>query len=376
MPQLSLGARVRKSPFFDRAVAAGAASFTVYNHTYMPTGYGDPFGEYWRLIEGVSMWDVGCERQVEISGPDAEKLVRYLTPRDLGTIQRGQGRYVPICNRAGTLINDPVLLPLEDGRFWFSIADSDMLLWVQGIALAGGYDVSVREPDVSPLAIQGPKAMEVAEALFGGWVRELKYFAFCEAHLDGIPLVVARSGWSKQGGVELYLCDGAKGGALWDLVAEAGKHFGIAPGCPNGIERIESGLISLGTDTDETANPFELGLGKYVSLDREDDFAGKAALGEVANQGVRRRFVGFHISGKKLESGSQHRWKLLHKDQYSGFISAATYSPRVKSGAGGNIGVGLIDVELAEEGQRLFTESEAGTRDVTVTALPFDLSGR
>lgn len=376
MPQLSLGARVRKSPFFDRAVGAGAASFTVYNHMYMPTGYGDPLGEYWRLIEGVSMWDVGCERQVEISGPDADKLVRYLTPRDLGKIQPGQGRYVPICNAAGTLINDPVLLPLEDGRFWFSIADSDMLLWAQGIALAGGYDVSVSEPEVSPLAIQGPKAMEVAEALFGGWVRELKYFAFRETQLEGIPLVVARSGWSKQGGVELYLCDGAKGGSLWDLVAEAGKPFDIAPGCPNGIERIESGLISLGTDTDETANPFEMGLGKYVSLDREDDFAGKVALGEVANQGVGRRFVGFHISGERLQSGSQHRWKLLHKNKCVGFISAAAFSPRVKSGAGGNIGVGLVEAELAEEGQRLFTESEAGTREVTVTALPFDLSGR
>jgi glycine cleavage system aminomethyltransferase T len=376
MPQLSFGARVRKSPFFDRTVAAGAASFTVYNHMYLPTGYGDPLGEYWRLIEGVSMWDVACERQVEIAGPDAERLVRYLTPRDLGSIESGQGRYVPMCNASGALINDPVLLPLEDRRFWFSIADSDVLLWAQGIALAGGYDVTIREPDVSPLAIQGPKAMDVAEALFGGWVRELKYFAFRETQFEGSPLFVARSGWSKQGGVELYLRDGSMGGKLWDLVAEAGKPFGIAPGTPNGIERVESGLISVGADTDEWANPFEMGLGKYVALDREDDFAGKAALAEVANQGVRRRFVGFRIGGERLVSGSQHCWKLLHKNQCEGFISAACFSPRVKSGAGGNIGVGLINAELADDGHRLFTQSEAGTRDVTVTALPFNLSGR
>lgn len=376
MPQLSFGARVRKSPFFDRTVKAGATHFSVYNHMYMPTGYGDPLGEYWRLVEGVSMWDVACERQVEISGPDAGKLVRYLTPRDLGNLEPGQGRYVPMCNASGALINDPVLLPLENGRFWFSIADSDVALWAQGIALAGGFNVVVREPDVSPLAIQGPKAMDVAEALFGGWVRELKYFGFRETRLEGIPLVVARSGWSKQGGVELYLQDGAKGSRLWDLVAEAGKPFGIAPGTPNGIERLESGLISVGADTDETSNPFEMGLGKYVSLDREDDFAGKAALREVANQGVGRRFVGFHIDGEKLETGSQHRWKLLHKGKCDGFISSAAWSPRVKSGAGGNIGVGLVDAALADEGQVLFTESEAGTRDVTVTALPFHLSGR
>lgn len=374
MPQIAFGARVRKSPYFERTIAAGASHFTVYNHMYMPMSYGDPEREYWRLIDGVSMWDVAAQRQVEIAGPDAQRLVRYLTTRELGSLPPDQGRYVPICNANGALINDPVLLPLSDGRYWFSIADSDMKLWAAGIALASGRDVSVTEPDVSPLAIQGPKAVDVAENLFGGWVRDLKFFGQRQTEIEGIPLVVARSGWSKQGGYELYLRDGSKGGRLWDLVAEAGKPFDIAPGTPNAIERLESGLISVGTETDETSDPFEMGLGKYVHLDREDDFVGKQALEAIAARGPARRFTGFHIEGPPLKGGSQHRWPLLADGRPAGFVSAAAFSPRARHGAGGNIGVGLVASALARAGQALRCESEAGIRDVVVADLPFDLS--
>lgn len=374
MPQIAFGARVRKSPFFERTMAAGASHFTVYNHMYMPVSYGNPLAEYWRLVEGVSMWDVAVERQVEVAGTDAEKLTRYLTTRELKSLEPGQGRYVPICDHNGALINDPVLLPLDGNRFWFSIADSDMKHWAGGVALAGGYDVSVREPDVSPLAIQGPKARNLAEDLFGSWIGELKYFGFREAELQGIPLIVARSGWSKQGGYELYLRDSAKGGALWDIVAEAGQPYDIGPGAPNYIERLESGLVSVGADTDEIADPFEMGLGKFVHLDRQDGFAGKEALGEIAQRGRARRFTGLHIEGTPLDASSQHRWQLNLDGEPAGFISAAAFSPRARGGSGGNIGVGLVKTELAEPGQRLQCESESGMRDIIVAELPFDLS--
>ena len=376
MAQIAFGARVRKSPFFERTIAAGASHFTVYNHMYMPVSYGDPLAEYRRLVEGVAMWDVAVERQVEISGKDAERLARFLTTRDLKSLAPGQGRYVPICNQAGALINDPVLLPLEDGRFWFSIADSDMKLWAQGIALAGGYDVTIVEPDVSPLAIQGPKAVEVVDAMFGGWVRELTYFGFRETELEGIPLIVAKSGWSKQGGYELYLRDGSMGGRLWDLVAEAGAGHDIGPGAPNYIERLESGLVSVGADTDETADPFEMGLGKFVHLDREDDFAGKVALRDIAQRGPARRFMGMHIDGPPLAAGSQHRWPLSLDGDPAGFISAAAFSPRARAGEGGNVGVGLVRTDCARAGQTLQCASEDGLRAVTVTELPIDLSAR
>ena len=254
---MSIAPNVNKSPYFDATIADGVAAFAIYNHMYMPTNFGDPDGEYDRLINGVAMWDVACERQVELAGPDAGTLARYLTPRDLSGIQTGQGKYVPLCSHDGTLINDPILLKLSATRYWLSIADSDIHLWASAIAAERKLDVNVSHPDVSPLAVQGPKALDVVAELFGDWVRELKYFWFKETDLDGIPLVLVRSGWSKQGGFELFLQDGTKGTELWNRVKSAGKSHGIGMGAPNDIERIESGLLSYGTDADDHTNPFE-----------------------------------------------------------------------------------------------------------------------
>ena len=368
---IAIGSRVRKSPYFDKTIENGVTAFSVYNHMYMPTSYGDPAAEYDRLINGVAMWDVAVERQVSIKGPDAEKLARYLTPRNLRELNIGQGRYVPLCDHRGTLINDPVLLPIAEDEYWLSIADSDMMLWSRGIAAERGYDVSIHEPDVSPLAIQGPKAVDVVSDLFGDWVRELKYFGHRETSLNGIPLHVARSGWSKQGGYELYLQDGLRGGELWDIVKEAGKPYGIGPGTPNYIERLESGLVSYGADTDDFTNPYEVGLGKFVSLDRDDNFIGKEALKKIHAEGIKRQFVGYKIEGEPFTTGNQQKWPVKDGESYVGFISASAWSPRVKS----NIGVGLIQTELSESGTniKIQTDTNDGDLKAVVSKLPFDI---
>lgn len=368
---IAIGARVRKSPYFNKTIEDGVTSFSVYNHMYMPTGYGDPAAEYDRLINGVAMWDVAVERQVSLKGPDAEKLARYLTTRDLGALNIGQGRYVPLCDHRGTLINDPVLLPIAEDEYWLSIADSDVLLFSRAIAAERGLDVSIHEPDVSPLAIQGPKAVEVVTDLFGDWVRDLKYFGHREARLNGIPLHVARSGWSKQGGYELYLMDGLRGGELWDIVKEAGQPYGIGPGTPNYIERLESGLVSYGADTDDFTNPYEVGLGKFVSLEREDDFIGKEALKKIKEDGIKRQFVGYMIEGEALASGNQHKWPVKDGEVFIGFVSASAWSPRVNS----NIGVGLVETAYSEPGSKVTiqTDLEVGDLNATVSKLPFDI---
>lgn len=366
--QIAIGARVRKSPFFNKTVAEGVAGFSVYNHMYMPTGYGDIDAEYDRLINGVAMWDVAVERQVELKGPDAEKLARVLTTRNLDNTKIEQGRYVPLCDHRGTIINDPVLLPLAKNHYWLSIADSDICMWARGIAAERGLDVAISEPDVSPLAIQGPKAKDVVADMFGDWIRDLKYFGFKAVELDGIPLLVARSGWSKQGGYELYLRNGEKGNKLWDLVKEAGTPYDIGPGTPNYIERIESGLVSYGADTDDQTNPYELGLGKYVNLDQEVDFIGKQALTKIHSEGIKRQFVGFYIQGD-MAAPAQHKWRVTRDGKVVGFISASCYSPRIK----GNIGTGLIASELANSDAVLDVDGEHGTLKATVTSFPFKI---
>ena len=365
--QIALGARIRKSPFFDRTVEAGVTHFTTYNHMYMPVSYGDPAAEYDRLVNGVAMWDVAVERQVSLKGPDAVALARLLTPRNLDALEEGMGMYVPMTNSLGTLINDPVLQLVGGDEVWLSIADSDMKYWAEGVAVASGMDVAVGEPDASPLAVQGPKAVDVVADLFGGWVREMRYFGFRGAEVDGIPVILARSGWSKQGGFEIYLLDGGRGGDLWDRVAEAGGPHGIGPGAPNTTERVESGLISIGTDTDDLSNPFEMGLGKYVDLGQEAGVIGKEALAAIARKGPKRRFCGLFVDGGPIGAPNTHRWPVEMDGGYAGFASAAAWSPRLER----NIATALVAAEAADGDRGLVVRAEAGDRAATATSLPF-----
>ena len=279
--------------------------------------------------------------------PGSLALARKLTARNLIGLTVGQGKYAPMCNHNGALINDPVLLQVDEDEIWLSIADSDMLHWAHSIAVFENLNVTVAEPDVSPVALQGPRAVDVASVLFGDWCKELKLFQFRGIDFDGIPVVVARSGWSKQGGVEIYLRDGRYGSQLWDAILSAGRPFGIGPGAPNIIERIESGLISYGADTDDASNPFELGLAKFVDVDQPSQFIGKPALSLIRDGGIKRRFVGLKIEGPRFAAPSEHRFDLLHEGVYAGYVSAAAFSPRVNS----NIAVALVSssVVFAEE---------------------------
>lgn len=366
---IGIGPNIRKSPYFEATVADGVQSFSVYNHMYLPAHFGDLDAEYERLVSGVAMWDVGAQRQVEIRGADAEQLVDYLCARDVTSTRTGQGRYVPICNHDGNLINDPVLLRISADQFWLSIADSDIELWSRAIAAERGYQVDIHEPDVSPLAVQGPGAPAVVEDLFGSWIHELGYFGFRETDLDGIPLVLARSGWSKQGGFELYLRDSSRGSELWERVKHAGAAHAIGPGAPNDVERLESGLLSYGADCRlqvDPANPFELGLDAFVDLDGEQDFIGKNALQEVYEHGPARRRVGYFLGGDPVGSLAQPL-PVTRAGRRVGSLTEMAYSQRL----GRNIATGLLAREIADPAKDLEVDLADGSRRLEVTALPF-----
>jgi aminomethyltransferase len=367
--EINIGPNIRKSAYFDATVADGVRSFSVYNHMYIPGHFGDPEGEYDRLLHGVAMWDVAAQRQVELAGPDAGALAQYLTPRNLASTKVGQGRYVPLCDHDGWLINDPVLLKLADDRYWLSVADSDIHLWAAAVARERGLDVQVFEPDVSPLAIQGPRAEDVTAALFGDWVRDLRYFGFRETDLNDIPLVLARSGWSKQGGYELYLTDGSRGLDLWQAVKQAGQPFGIGPGAPNDTERLESGLISYGADMrrqTHPTNPYEMGFGPLIDLAAGHEFIGRAALERIAAQGPARRRTGLVLEGEPVLSNG-HPVALLQDGQPVGHVSEVAWSRRV----GLNIGVGLIRADIEDNAGGLSVALPDGARAARQSALPF-----
>ncbi|MPV86943.1 glycine cleavage T C-terminal barrel domain-containing protein [Ostreibacterium oceani] len=363
---IAMGARERKSPYFKSTVKAGVTHFTVYNHMYMPVSYGDMLAEYNRLIYDVAIWDVAAERQVQIIGPDAKKFIQYLTPRSLNKFSIGQGKYVPICDHLGNLINDPIAMKLDENKYWLSIADQDLLYVARAIAAEKGFDVDVDEPDVSPLAVQGPKAEDLIVDLFGEHVRDINYFWFRETELDGIPLVLMRSGWSKQGGFELFLQDSQYGDVLWDKVVAAGQKYNIGPGAPNYIERIESGLLSFGADNFPDCDPFEVGLGKLVNLEREDDFVGKAALQKRFNTGVRRSLTGLVLDGEPIQPNA-HPWGVYAGEKRIGKISAVAYSPRLEM----NIAIALIDSNYTDIGTELTVDDDAEFYKAVVHELPF-----
>ncbi|MEM8793594.1 MAG: glycine cleavage T C-terminal barrel domain-containing protein [Pseudomonadota bacterium] len=359
--------RVRRSPYFEATVADGVRSFQSYNHMLMPTGYGDPMAEYWRLIEGVSMWDVAVERQVEVQGPDAAKLAQILCPRKLDRLQVGAGWYVPVCDHRGTIINDPIILKLAEDRFWFSIADGDLCLFARAIAAERGLDVSVFEPDVAPLAVQGPKAEDVVADLFGDEIREIRHFKFREMMLDDIQLVVARSGWSKQGGFELYLIDPARGIELWNRVKEAGQPYGIGPGTPNSMERVESGLLSWGGDTDDETNPFEVGMERYVHLDAPDDVIGIQALRRIWQTGPARHQMGVTMEFEG-RLGPIDSWsRVTVGDMMVGHVTAHTWSPRLES----NIGLCLIGRDYGPGTRVCVTLQDGRVGEGEIRELPF-----
>lgn len=364
---ISPSPRVRTSPYYSSTVGEGVQSFTVYNHMLMPTSYGDREAEYWRLINGVSMWDVAVERQVELRGPDAARLAQTLVPRIIADQPVGMGWYVPVCDHRGVLVNDPILLKLDEDHFWFSIADSDMELWTKAIAGDRQLNVAVSEPDVSPLAIQGPMAENVTASLFGDSIRDVKHFEVVERTLQGIPLRVARSGWSKQGGFELYLLDGNRGVDLWNLVKEAGQPWDIGPGTPNPAERIESGLLSWGGDTDDETNPFEVRMGRFVDIDAPDEAIGIQALRRIKAEGPRRHQLGIKIETDDLLGYFDRKGEVHADGQMLGHLTATTYSPRLQQ----NIGLCLVSRALKPGDAVELAMPDGSNAAGTLCKLPF-----
>lgn len=361
------GTQIRKSPYFDATVRWGATAFSVYNHMYIPRDFGNPEQNFWNLINEAILCDVAVERQVEIAGPDAARFVQMLTPRDLSKLAVGQCKYVLITNAEGCILNDPILLRLEENRFWLSLADSDILLWAQGVAVHSGMDVTIHEPDVSPLQLQGPKSGEVMRALFGDTIMDLKYYWLRRVELDGILLIVSRTGWSSELGYEIYLQDSAHGDVLWEKIMAAGKPFGLKPGHTSSIRRIEGGMLSYHADADINTNPYELGLDRLVNLDSGADFIGKAALQRIKDQGVSRAQVGFLIDGEPLTGPNTTFWAIHRDGAAIGKVTSAIYSPRLKQ----NIALAMVAVDHTALGTKVEVVTGDGTRSATVVERPF-----
>ncbi|MEK0163901.1 glycine cleavage T C-terminal barrel domain-containing protein [Phaeobacter sp. A36a-5a] len=361
------GTQIRKSPYFDATVRWGAQGFSVYNHMYIPRDFGDPEQNFWNLVNDAILCDVAVERQVEITGPDAAKFTQMLTCRDLSKMAVGQCKYILITNADGGILNDPVLLRLAENHFWISLADSDILLWAQGVAVNSGLDVTIGEPDVSPLQLQGPKSGEIMRALFGDGIMDLRYYWLREVDLNSIPLIVSRTGWSSELGYEIYLRDGSKGDLLWETIMAAGLEFGLKPGHTSSIRRIEGGMLSYHADADMGTNPFELGFDRLVNLDMEADFIGKAALRRIRDEGVSRKQIGLIIDGDPLAGPNTTFWDINSGGEAIGKVTSAVYSPRLEQ----NIALAMVSAEHANIGAQVEVVTKSGPVRATICERPF-----
>jgi aminomethyltransferase len=356
----------RRSPYWQRTVEAGCTSWDLYNHMLIPTLYDDDEREYWHLVEHVGLWDVAVERQVEITGPDAARFTQLLTCRDLSRCDVLQCKYAPIIAPNGGIVNDPILLRLGEDHFWLSLADSDAMLYALGVQAFAGMDVTIREPDVSPLQVQGPRSRDVIRSLFGDAVAGLRYYRCWGGDLDGIPVVVSRTGWTGEIGYEIYLRDGSRGIELWDRVMRAGEPFEIRAIAPSDQRRLEAGIFNYGNDMTIEDTPFHVtGMERLVELDA--DFIGKEALERVASRGVDRKLVGVELGGEPFRMWLEDFWDVRRDGEVVGRLVSASHSFRLQQ----NIGYVWVPIALAEPGTDLEVLSPDGPVAAITAPLPF-----
>lgn len=341
-PLITFSRRLRETPFTQRILAGGAKSLTVYNHTLLPSWFRSMEEDYWHLVEHVQVWDVSCERQVQIAGPDATRLVQWMTPRDLSRAEEDQCFYVPLCDERGYIMNDPIAIRISDDTWWLSISDSDIYLWAKGLATGRELNVEVSQPSVWPIAVQGPKSEMLMERLFGEEVKSIRFFRYKRLLWRGYEFIVARSGWSGQGGFEIYIDNAEVGLDLWDELFIRGEDLNVGHGCPNNIERMETGLLSFGSDMDYSHTPLQCGLDRYCQLDADLPSMSIEALRAQRDTGVRCRLIGLVAPGVPAVSGYS---QLMVNGDPVGEIMSQSLSARFDAW----LGFAMLDSELIDE---------------------------
>ena len=365
---LYFGPWYRRSPFFDATRRAGCTAYDIYNHMLLPGYYDDPDVEYRHLNEGVVVWDVGVERTVQVSGPDADRLIDMITCRDLTTCAVKQGKYMIVTAPDGGIVNDPVLLHVDENVWWMQLADSDVHLYAMGVAASSGMDVDVTLPDVHPMQVQGPFSAKTLEKLVGPAIYDIKYYWIDEFEIRGIPVVISRTGWTAIPGFEVNLLDGTRGDDLWNAILEAGEEFGIRPAAPSEARRIEAGIFNYGSDMTLDDTPLHvMGLERLVE-DQPQDYLGKGALERLKADGVDRKLVGIELEGDELRAELSWYWPVHHDGKQVGRVTDAIWSPGLER----NIGYVWVPIELSRPGTVLDVETEEGDRLVGRTAaIPF-----
>ena len=359
--QMLISTRVRKSAYWHLAVEAGCWRCTVYNRMYHPRGYvkpedGGAMVEYDSLVNHVTMWNVAVERQIRVKGPDALKFTNYVITRDASRIEVMHGKYVILCNSKGGVLNDPILLRVAEDEFWFSLSDSDIMFFLQGVNHDKKFDVTIDEIDVAPVQIQGPKSVDLMADLVGDAVRDIPYYGLMEAKVGGRDCIISQTGFTGEKGYEIYLRNATLyADDMWNAVLEDGKKHNLRVIAPAHHRRIAAGILSWGQDLDAETYPFQCNLGYQVPRKKTADYIGKEALEtmrakmEAGDKPYSNQLVGFKLGGKPIEEYAPDFW-LISEDGSTpiGYLTSPWYSPELET----NIAMGYVPYEKKDIGNK------------------------
>lgn len=386
--QMLVDTRIRKSPYWHLSAEAGCWRASVYNRMYHPRGYvrpedGGAMVEYDALVNHVTMWNVAVERQIQVKGPGAAAFVDFVITRDATKIPPMRARYVILCNEAGGILNDPVLLRIAEDEYWFSLSDSDLMFWLQGVNVGRRFDVDINEIDVAPVQIQGPKSIDLMTDLFGPEIEALPSYGLYAGTLEGCQVIVSQTGFSGEKGYEIYLKDATvHAETMWNAVLAAGAKHQLAVIAPAHHRRIAAGILSWGQDMDVETLPFQVNLGYQVPRTKEADYIGKAAL-EAARTAIEagsppytHTLVGLRLGGRPIDDYAPDFWLISDRDGGDpiGYVTSPWFSPELES----NIAMGYVPVAASAIGTELLVhlpDDYAETSGVPVSAevveMPF-----
>ena len=326
--EMLISTRVRKSPYWHLSMQAGCWRATVYNRIYHPRGYvkpedGGAMVEYDAIVNHVTMWNVAVERQIRVKGPDAEKFTDYVITRDATKISPMRARYVILCNAYGGVLNDPILLRISKDEFWFSLSDSDIGMYLQGVNADGRFNVEIEEIDVSPVQIQGPKSKALMKDLCGDQVDfdNMPFYGLAEVKVGGRSCVISQSGFSGEAGYEIYLRDSTLYAEdMWNAVLDAGKKHSLWLLLLLTIEEFKLEFFHGVKIWIINIILFNVILGYQVSLsgkgewNKKADYVGKAALEKMGKElkdgkkPYKLQLVGLELGGKPIEEYAPDFW--------------------------------------------------------------------
>lgn len=386
--EMLIDTRIRKSPYWELSHQAGCWRASTYNRMYHPRGYvrpedGGMMVEYDALVHHVTMWNVAVERQIQVKGPDAEAFVDFVITRDATKIPPMRARYVLLCNESGGILNDPVLLRIAADEFWFSLSDTDLMLWLQGVNVGKRYDVEINEIDVAPVQIQGPKSVDLMVDLVGRAAAELPPYGLMASTVGGCDVVVSQTGFTGEKGYEIYLRDATvHAERMWNAVLEAGERHSLMVVAPAHHRRIAAGILSWGQDMDFETLPYQVNLGYQVPRNKPAEYVGKRALEDAraaidaGSPPYTHTLVGMKLGGNPIDDYAPDFWLIGPSEDGApvGYVTSPWHSPEL----GTNIAMGHVPVALAKIDTELWVHlpepyAEAAGRPVRaqVVEMPF-----